>query len=153
LMRQKIAFVAFLLWAWCAIGATGLGQDRKPPLTREEVLQLLKPVPGTRYEQGDLAAEIADRGIAFPVDEKTLGELRRAGARSFLLEAIQQAARNAARPEPPRRQPPEADQPAARAAALARLPLLEQARYHALEFVEELPNFIVTQFVTRYVRT
>ncbi len=31
--------------------------------------------------------------------------------------------------------------------------MLEQARYHALEFVEELPNFIVTQFVTRYVRT
>ena len=30
---------------------------------------------------------------------------------------------------------------------------MEQARGHAAEFAEELPNFIVTQLVSRYVRT
>jgi len=35
---------------------------------------------------------------------------------------------------------------------IARLPLLEQARQHALDFAEELPNFIVTQNVTRYIK-
>ncbi len=175
-MKQKIFFTALLLWTWCAFGANGLGQDNKPPFTKEEILRQLKPVPGARSEQGDLAAEITVRGIAFPVDEKTLDAFRKAGARSFVIEAIQRAAQNATRPElqhqagtetpvntpRPRLQqqpttetpaPKEEEKLAARAAARARMPLLEQARYHAGEFMEELPNFIVTQFVTRFVRT
>jgi hypothetical protein len=174
-MKRKIFFAAFLLWTWCAFGADVRGQENKPPFTKAEILRLLKPAPGVRFEQGDLAGEIAQRGIAFPVDEKTLVELRKAGARSFLIEAIQRAAQNPTRPQlqpqpanenpantarPQLQQrpateaqtPKEEDRAAARAAALARLPLLEQARYHAAEFVEELPNFIVTQFVTRSVR-
>jgi len=191
-MRKKSIFFIFLLWTWLACWGLVLGQENKPPLTKQEILRLLKPAPGTRYGQGDLAGEIAQRGIAFPVDEETLVELRKAGARSFLIEAIQQAAQSAARPQSqpqpaaespvpaahPRlqRQPAneaanEAATPAttetaagapapteeelrlARNAALTRLPLLEQAREHAAEFVDELPNFIATQFVTRYVRT
>lgn len=174
-------FAAFLLWTCSAVGVSVFGQENKPPFTKEEVLRLLKPVPGTRYEQGDLAGEIAQRGIAFPADEKTLAELRKAGARSFLIEAIQTAAKNptpnlneqpprehviSPNPDRPRLQqkPPteapdqkpaagEKGQPASEGVALARLPLLEQARYHAAKFDEELPNFVVTQFVTRSVRT
>ncbi len=179
-MKKMIVFATLLLWAWCAFGANGLGQENKQPFTKEEILRLLKPIPGSRYEQGDLAGQIGQRGIAFPVNEKTLGELRKAGARSFLIEAIQRAAQNpiqnstspqlqqqpvnetpvnAARPQLQQQPaaeapaPKEEDQPAARAAALARLPLLEQARYHAAKFDEELPNFVVTQFVTRSVQT
>ncbi len=47
--------------------------------------------------------------------------------------------------------PEEQGEPAA--ADLAKLPLIEQARYHAVKFLDELPNFIVTQFVTRSVQT
>jgi hypothetical protein len=36
---------------------------------------------------------------------------------------------------------------------VTKLPLLEQARYHAEEFMNDLPNFVVTQIVTRSVRT
>jgi len=34
-----------------------------------------------------------------------------------------------------------------------KLPLLDQARYHAAEFMNDLPNFVVMQIVTRSVRT
>jgi hypothetical protein len=171
-MCKKSLFVALLFLAWFTFGEIGFAQENRPPFTKEEIVRLLKPAPGARSEQADLATAIAERGIAFPVDEKTLAELRKAGARSFVIEAIQRAAEKATRPRlpstptaeesdrpklrprpPAEPQIPEQDQAAARAAALARLPLLEQARYHAGEFMEELPNFIVTQFVTRYAQT
>ena len=142
------------------------GQDNSKPFTKEELLRLLKPVPGKRVEQGDLAGEIAARGIAFPADEKTLEEFRKAGARSFVVDAIKQAAIDATRPKlqlPPTEPSPkptaetvlqkEEAQGEPAAAELTKLPLIEQARYHAVKFLDELPNFIVTQFVTRSVQT
>jgi hypothetical protein len=36
---------------------------------------------------------------------------------------------------------------------VANLPLLDQARRHAAEFIDDLPNFVATQIVTRSVRT
>jgi hypothetical protein len=142
------------------------GQDTTKPFTKAELLRLLKPAPGKRIAQGDLAGEIAARGIAFPVDEKTLEEFRTAGARAFVIDAIKQAAIDATRPklqvplpEPPpkptaetvRQKEEEQGEPAA--ADLAKLPLIEQTRYHALKFLDELPNFIVTQFVSRSIQT
>lgn len=164
----------------CALSAGVLAQERNAPFTKAEILRRLKPVPGQRSEQADLADEIALRGIAFPLDEKALDEFRKAGARNFVIDAIRRVDPNAPRqeaapkavepaasPDRPRLRPrDEAEQPqppaapelteeerrAARAAALAKLPLLEQARVHADAYLEELPNFIVTQFVTRSVR-
>src|SRR5262249_15857297 len=39
-----------------------------------------------------------------------------------------------------------------REAAVARLPFFEQARYYAMEFANDLPNFVVTQIVRRDAR-
>jgi hypothetical protein len=159
-MLKKLACTAFLSCALCAVGVLAYAQASNKAFTKEEILQRLKPVPGQRYEQGDLAAEIAQRGLAFPVDEKTLAELRKAGARTFLLDAIEQVAhpkpaQPVANPVPPlvTEQPKEAVPEPAPPLDLKKLPLLEQARHHALAFMEELPNFIVTQFITRSVRT
>lgn len=162
-MKKMIGFVVL----WLCVGLV-FGQDNAKPFTKEELLRMLKPAPGKRVEQGDLAGEIAARGIGFPADEKTLEEFRKAGARAFVVDAIKQAAIDATRPKlqlppaasaTPQPAPPTAEtvlpaeqgEPAA--ADLAKLPLIEQTRYHSLKFLDELPNFIVTQFVTRSVQT
>ena len=132
------------------------GQEQQKPFTKEEVLLRLKPVPGKRSEQGDLAGEIEKRGIAFKADEATLAELRKAGARTFVIDAIQQAEKDANRPRLLPNTPAEilsnASSDAKAPVVQAEPPLLEKARQHAEKFIDELPNFIVTQFVTRSIR-
>jgi hypothetical protein len=181
-MHKQFVRCTLGLLILCAIGAGVLAQQPNAAFTKAEILRRLKPVPGQRSEQADLADEIALRGIAFPVDEKTLDEFRKAGARNFVIDAIRRVDPNAPRqeaapkavepaanPDRPRLRPRDEAEPippvppatpelteeerrAARAAALAKLPLLEKARVHAAEYLEELPNFIVTQFVTRSVK-
>lgn len=128
-------------------------QETAAPLTREEILLKLKEAEARRLSQADIAAEVNRRGIAFTVDQKSLNELRRSGARSFLLDTIERASKNAGRPQMSDPEVDEAAQRKARDGETSRMPLLEQARQHAVEFAEELPNFIVTQLVSRYVRT
>jgi hypothetical protein len=173
-MKKYVAFASALIIVLCLTMTAGFGQDKKPPVTKEEILTFLKsasgPKPGTdrRIEQGDLAAEIGERGVAFPVTEQTLEELRKAGARAFLLEAIRNTVKKEEPPEPPHLktaepaaeapsrpaapEPTEEEKEKARAEALARLPLLEQARYFALKYEDELPDFSATQFVTRFAQ-
>ena len=171
-MRKRLVVIGLLLAALALVDTGGLAQESRGPFTREEILRVLKTLPGARSEQGDLAGEIEQRGVAFPVDDAVLEELRKAGARAFVIEAIKRSAARKNEPRPalqrPGSPPPPAgaaaeperprdirdiEDPAARAAALARLPLLDQARFHAEEFVDELPNFVVTQFVTRSIQT
>jgi len=169
-MKKNVALVAILIAVLCAMMTAGFGQDKKPPVTKEEILAFLKstssPRPGTdrRIEQGDLAGEIEQRGVAFPITEQTLEELRKAGARAFVLDAIRNTIKKEAPPEPPRLkaeeapvptaalEPSEEEKEKARAEAFARLPFLEQARYFALEYADNLPDFMATQLVTRYAQ-
>lgn len=164
-----LLLIVFLLCGGVSVGA----QERTTAFTKEELLQLLRPAPGKRIEQGDIAGEIETRGISFPADEKTLEEFRKAGARSFVIEAIKQAAIDAQRPKLKMPSPNESGHPAKPAAPptaedvlqkeedqgepapedLAKLPLIEQTRYHAMKFLDELPNFIVTQYVQRSIQT
>jgi hypothetical protein len=132
------------------------GQESRPPLSKSEIIAGLRASGAARRSQGDLAAEVEERGISFKADEATMEELRRAGARSFLIDAIRRAGAPGPRPQtaPPATLPstPQSDEET-REAALTRLPLIEQVRYHALKYVEELPNFTVKQIVQRYERT
>jgi hypothetical protein len=185
LLLVLLAPADFLSWAASA-------QDplsRQGAVTREEVLTRLRQGQSNPRQsgQGDLAEMIVERGVDFSVDEAVIDEFRRAGARSFLIDAIRLAGRAGNRqapasdPERPRlrgaEDPPlqpsretnpdnisekrpenrpekrlEDLTPEERAAALAGLPFIEQARYYALEYSDDLPNFRVTQLVTRYVR-
>ena len=171
---NRIILKALVVLVLAAIGIAA--QERLKPLTRQEIIDHLRQSSGNPRQsgQGDLAEMITVRGVDFSVDEQLLDELRRLGARSFLLDAIRQAGRPTATPPPspdarprlitpdslPAPEPSEEKTaksfedltPEERSEVLARLPLIEQARYYALEYSDELPNFRVTQFVTRYRR-
>lgn len=167
-MKKNLAVLSFLVLALCAVKIDSLAQDKKPPVTKEEILTFLKTKADKRIEQGEMAGEIAQRGVAFPITEETLEALRKAGARSFLLDAIRNSVNKeepAAQPDRPRlktleettqqqaTQTAEESEEAkekARAEAFAKLPFLEQARYFALEYADSLPDFMATQIVTRY---
>ncbi|MEK7831689.1 MAG: hypothetical protein AAB401_11425, partial [Acidobacteriota bacterium] len=161
-MKKMIALVSALMLALCLATPASFGQDQKSPVTKEEILTFLKNKSDKRIEQGDLAGEIAQRGVAFPVTNENLEALRKAGARSFLLDAIRESVK---KEEPPPERPQlktaeetvplptvedEEAKEKARAEAFAKLPFLEQARHFALEYEDNLPDFMATQFVTRY---
>ena len=172
---NRIILKALVVLVLAAIGIAA--QERLKPLTRQEIIDHLRQSSGNPRQsgQGDLAEMITVRGIDFSADDQLLDEFRRLGARSFLLDAIRQAGRAATspplthEPERPRLRTsdnetipePSAEKttksfedltPEERSEVLARMPLIEQARYYALEYSDELPNFRVTQFVTRYRR-
>jgi len=128
-MRKQIVFATFLLSTYYVFGGNGFGREAEKPFTKQEILRLLTPTPGTRYEKGNLADEIVRQGIDFPIDEKGLS------SPDSPSTATEEAQRDA----------PKID--------VAKLPLLDQARNHAAEFIDDLPNFVVTQIVTRSVRT
>jgi hypothetical protein len=159
-MKRKIAVVFIGLFACSVLAWAQQPQDNKKPLTKEEVVVLLKQMGKRSLTQSDIVDEVERRGIAFPVDEKVLSELRQDGAKSFLLDAIKRAGENGGKaqmnPDDFGAPADPADEEAvkkAEAEAIAKLPLIEQTRRHALEYANELPNFIVNQKVSRYIQT
>ena len=65
-MKKKTLVVAIIFCGLLSAGRIGLGQEKKTPLGKEEIIQLLKQATGRRLSQGDIAGEVAQRGIAFP---------------------------------------------------------------------------------------
>jgi hypothetical protein len=158
-MRKK-SFSCPSVFLLCGVlVVTGLGQSSPPPFTKEEILQMLKPAPGKRVAQGDLAGEIEARGMAFPADEKTLEEFRKAGARSFVIDAIKRVAAAAARPQPLSPAPDKTDRASLEAGQrpseeeMRHWSLPQRAAYRAAFFIEDLPNFVVTEIVSRLRQT
>jgi hypothetical protein len=156
--KLTLALALALAFALMMIGVTPGAAQNPKPFSKYEILTLIKQAETGPHEvsQGDIAVEVQRRGVDFVVDDKVLEEFRRAGARSFLLNAIKRALEESTRPRmeshdaiPDDPESPEAKR-RAQLEALARLPFIEQARYYALDFASELPNFVVNQVVTRY---
>jgi len=148
---KTIALTASRRLIWSPEVRAWSAQDPVGPLTKQEIFSRLKDAEAHHSSQADIAAEINHRGIAFAVDQKILSEFRQAGARSFLLDTIQRSGKNLGQPQVADPEIPDEDAlRRTRDELIAKLPLIEQARQHAYEFAEELPNFIVTQAVTRY---
>jgi hypothetical protein len=140
-----------------------------PALTRADIFARLKAAARHESEQGDLAAEIAARGIDFEITDALISELHRAGAKSIVIDAILRArkiAPSASDPHQPAPPPENIDRSSNsnanadadskidedNARALAALPFIEQARYYALSYTQDLPNFVVNQRVHRFTR-
>jgi hypothetical protein len=129
-------------------------QDKAAPFSKQELLSLLRQTGPQRLSQGDIIGQLEQRGIAFVVEEKTIGEFKQAGSRTFLLEAIRRLGKSGGHSESyPAGVTDEAGVEQVKADDFSRLPLLEQTRHNVLEQAKELPNFIVNQMVTRSVRT
>src|SRR5262249_40623399 len=88
-MNSKSVFVVVILMISFLGGSARAGQDAKR-FTKSEILSLIKEAESGPHEvsQGDIAVEVQRRGVDFAVDDRTLDEFRRAGARSFLLNSI-----------------------------------------------------------------
>ena len=158
-MANHRLIVAIVLISLCfaaadLTGSARAAQEAVAPFSKTELLGLLRQ-SGTRHlSQGEIIEQLEQRGIAFAADEKTLDELKQAGARTFLLEAVRRLGSNGGHPDAyPAGVSDEASVERVKAADFARLPLLEQTRYYVLETAKELPNFVVNQTVSRYVRT
>jgi len=129
-------------------------QDKVTPFSKAELLTLLRQSGPRHPSQGEIIEQLEQRGIAFAVDEPTINELKQAGARTFLLESVRRLGKNGGHPESyPTGVSDEAGVERVQAADFARLPLLEQTRHYVLESAKDLPNFIVNQTVSRYLRT
>jgi hypothetical protein len=134
------------------------------PLSVREIISMLEQSGAGKMSQGDIAAQVFKRGVNFTPDERAIERIRQAGAELFLMDTIQRVAENAPPPkltvrttdtDPDPDPDQETEQEArhrARAELMARMPLIEQARYKALDFAADLPNFVVTQLVTRSVQ-
>ncbi len=159
-MKRMIVLTLISLLTFNLIGLVAQAQDERLPLSKADIIALLKQTGGRTLTQTDIVTEVERRGLGFVVDEKILSDLRQAGARAFLLEVIKRSGEKGGKPlnttVEARSSADPVDEEAiekARAEALAKMPLIEQARRHALDYANELPNFIVTQKVTRYLQT
>jgi hypothetical protein len=117
-------------------------QDPTQPLTLQELNLLLRRSVGRDMSEGDLAARIDRVGIAFDPIPDVISRLRANGAHPHLLNAIRRAGARystatgatvtSTRPEKPDA-------------------LIEEVRRNVRDYVDELPDFICQQEITRYI--
>ncbi len=111
------------------------------PLTLQDLNLLLRRSVGRNMTEGDIAAKIDASGIAFDPTPEALIRLRANGAHAHLVNAVKRAgARLVA---------------ATGATVTVSGPsqpdkFLEEVRRNVLDYVDELPDFICQQEITRY---
>lgn len=104
------------------------------PLTLRDLHNLLRRSVGRDMTEGDLAAQVERFGIAFDPTPEVINRLRAAGAHPHLINAVKRAGERLL---------------AIHQAAPDRL--IEEVRENVLNYVENLPDFICQQEITRYV--
>jgi hypothetical protein len=155
-MRKRIVLAACMLSACGVFVGNGASRESKKPCDKQEILRLLN----LKAAVAPFAIDAIQNAAQNPASKQTQPQPQ-------------------TREQPQSRNPPAADapasdarpqlqsqsSPAAQATSTAdgardepkidvtKLPLLDQARYYAAEFINDLPNFVVTQIVTRSVRT
>lgn len=109
-------------------------------LTLADVNKLLRYSVGRDMTEGDLAARIEHLGIAFDPTPEVINRLRTAGAHPFLLNTIKRAG--------------ERFTVAAGTAATTSVtrpdPLIEEVKAKVHDYIDDLPDFICQEEITRY---
>ncbi|AEP12311.1 hypothetical protein [Chloracidobacterium thermophilum] len=155
-------------------------ENQTGPLSEVGFYRLVQRVRQGQITTDAAIRELRQRGITFEVTDEVLDRARQLGAPGALITALVELTFQpspkpspTARPQPTRTIPsgpvpassapprdqaePVSDEPSEASAEdetarLSQLPLIEQARFHALRSADDLPDFIVTQTIRRMVR-
>jgi hypothetical protein len=155
-------------------------ENQTGPLSEVGFYRLVQRVRQGQITTDAAIRELRQRGIIFEVTDEVLDRARQLGAPGALITALVELTFQpspkpspTARPQPTRTIPsgpvpassapprdqtePVSDEPSEvsaedETARLSQLPLIEQARFHALRSADDLPDFIVTQTIRRMVR-
>jgi hypothetical protein len=152
-MSLRKFLIIFCLCNLLVSGRPTPAQETLQPITKAEIIALLKKTDQRNLSQSEVVDEVERRGLAFKADDATLNELKQNGARVFLLDAIKRLSDNGGKPPVVADASEiEADREKVKAEAFDKLPFIEKTRQRALEYSAELPNFIVTQHIKRYLQ-
>jgi hypothetical protein len=130
---KKFAFIVLIF----GLGYAAFGQVQ--PLTQQEYVKLLYAAEKDPGLRSDIVDALRKRGISFVVTDGIRGLTRTKGANSDELKrALDEAER--------RRRDPVATRLPSEAEAIA---ILEKTRSNTKNVVEEMPDFVVKQLITR----
>jgi hypothetical protein len=144
-MKKHCAICLLALFILGSFVLSGSAQQRaaNEPLTLSELNNLLRRSVGRDMTEGDLASRIERVGIAFDPTPEIINRLRTLGAHPHLLNTIKRAAEKltsaAGDVVTTRVTPPD--------------PVIEEARKIVRDYLDDLPDFICQQEITRYIDT
>lgn len=146
-MKKYCLACCVVLFALGAVTLSGWAQQRPTnvangdPLTLAELNKLLRYSVGRDMTEGDLAARVERLGLAFDPTPEIINRLRTAGAHPYLLNTIKRAG--------------ERFTAAAGTAITARVtppdPIIEEVKRKVHDYIDDLPDFICQEEITRYV--
>src|SRR5256714_3660946 len=138
--RRLLARVAALVLCALALAGAALAQQQQAPLTNAEFLTIVRQLPKRPDLKEQLIAEIRRRGIGFTLTSGLRSFVAtKSGGDEELRRVLEEAARRFENPSGVPTLPSEADS----AQALAK------TRAATLEAVDQMPDFVVKQLVTR----
>jgi hypothetical protein len=139
---RSIALIALMtLFAGMPVLAQRMGstvQIKNEPMTLSDLNLLLRRSVGRDMTEGDLAAQIDKVGIAFDATQDVIARLRTNGAHPHLLNAIKRANERLSA------------NAGATVVSTKPDPFIEEVRRNVRDYIDELPDFICQQEITRY---
>jgi hypothetical protein len=139
-LRRFIPGLAALVLCASALAGAGAAQQPQPaPLTNAEFLALVRQLPRPGVKE-HILAEVRRRGIGFPLTSGLRAFVAtRSGNDVELRRALEEAERRFLNPSEAKPLPPEAES----------LDLLAKTRAATLEALDQMPDFVVKQIISR----
>jgi hypothetical protein len=128
--------LAFLL------SLTALAQDRKSPLTSQELVQMIYLIPRRPEKKDEIIQAIRERGIGFPLTDGLRSLVAtKSGSDALLRRTLEEAERRRANPTATPSLPPEEEANA----------LLARTKAATFVATDAMPDFVVRQEITRAI--
>ena len=141
-LSSNLLSILFCAIALCSAVARPVAAQTQAPLTSDEFLRIVMQLPKRPGLKDELIAELRRRGIGFPLTSGLRSVVAtKSGNDAELRRALEEAERRRLNPEVVAPAPSEAEATA----------ILEKARAEAALAVEQMPDFVVKQLVTRKV--